>query len=393
MEKQKKFVDELDKKKKDKKKITIYVIIFMAVLAAFFGGFFGAPYIGVLLDQPINMGRVLFYLASTVFICYCAAIFHVVLHEAGHLIFGLITGYQFISFRIFSYIWIKEEGKITRKRFSLAGTGGQCIMSPPPLKEGKIPYLWYNLGGVLANVFVSLLLMFFYYYFKPRGFWGEVLLLTFMVGFILALLNGIPLNNGEVLNDGYNIVAIGRSSLSMYAFWLQLKIMEEMAKKKRLKDLPGDWFISPKEEELDNVMVSTIPVFACNRLLDMKEFKQTKEKIEYLLGGKVKMAGIHKILLKIDLLYLTLILSHNQEEISRIYTKELKKYMKQLHSLLPVMRTEYAYALLSDKDLQKAEKMKERFEKAASKYPYPQEVLGERELMEEAEALYHKREE
>lgn len=37
--------------------------------------------------------------------------------------------------------------------------------------------------------------------------------------------------------------------------------------------------------------------------------------------------------------------------------------------------------------------MKERFEKAASKYPYPQEVLGERELMEEAEALYHKREE
>ena len=215
MEKQKKFVDELDKKKKDKKKITIYVIIFMAVLAAFLVGFFGAPYIGGLLDQPINMGRGLFYLASTVFICYCAAIFHVVLHEAGHLIFGLITGYQFISFRIFSYIWIKEEGKITRKRFSLAGTGGQCIMSPPPLKEGKIPYLWYNLGGVLANVFVSLLLMFFYYYFKPRGFWGEVLLLTFMVGFILALLNGIPLNNGELLNDGYNIVAIGRSSMSM----------------------------------------------------------------------------------------------------------------------------------------------------------------------------------
>ncbi len=393
MEKQKKIVDELDKKKKDKKNITIYVIIFMAILAAFFGGFFGAPYIGVLLDQPINMGRVLFYLASTVFICYCAAIFHVILHEAGHLIFGLMTGYQFISFRIFSYIWIKEEGKITRKRFSLAGTGGQCIMSPPSLKEGKIPYLWYNLGGVLANVFVSLLLMFFYYYFKPRGFWGEILLLTFMVGFFLALLNGIPLNNGELLNDGYNIVVIGRSSMSMYAFWLQLKIMEEMAKKKRLKDLPKDWFIFPKEEEMNNIMVTTISVFVCNRLLDMKEFKQTKEKIEYLLGAAIKMAGIHQILLKIDLLYLTLILSHNQEEISRIYTKELKKYMKQFRSLLPVMRTEYTYALLFERDLQKAENIKKRFEKAASKYPYPQEVLGERELMEEAEALYHKRKE
>ncbi len=179
----------------------------------------------------------------------------------------------------------------------------------------------------------------------------------------------------------------------MYAFWLQLKIMEEMAKKKRLKDLPKDWFIFPKEEEMNNIMVTTISVFVCNRLLDMKEFKQTKEKIEYLLGAAIKMAGIHQILLKIDLLYLTLILSHNQEEISRIYTKELKKYMKQFRSLLPVMRTEYTYALLFERDLQKAENIKKRFEKAASKYPYPQEVLGERELMEEAEALYHKRKE
>ena len=53
---------------------------------------------------------------------------------------------------------------------------------------------------------------------------------------------------------------------------------------------------------MNNIMVTTISVFACNRLLDLKEMEQTKEKIEYLLGAAIKMAGIHKILLKIDLL-------------------------------------------------------------------------------------------
>ena len=36
----------------------------------------------------------------------------IIIHEAGHLIFGLLTGYTFVSFRIGSLTIIKEDGKL-----------------------------------------------------------------------------------------------------------------------------------------------------------------------------------------------------------------------------------------------------------------------------------------
>jgi hypothetical protein len=47
-----------------------------------------------------------------------------------------------------------------------------------------------------------------------------------------------------------------------------------------------------------------------------------------------------------------------------------------------VLRTEYALALLFEKDTLKAEKSQKEFDKVAKTYPYPQEVESERELMQ-----------
>ena len=51
-----------------------------------------------------------------------------------------------------------------------------------------------------------------------------------------------------------------------------------------------------------------------------------------------------------------------------------------------VLRTEYAYALLEEKDGEKAGKIREEFEKMAEKYPYPCDIEAERELMETADS-------
>ena len=84
---------------------------------------------------------------------YAALLLQIVIHEAGHLVFGLVTGYQFVSFRIWNMMWLKKDGKIQFKRMSLAGTGGQCLMSPPDLADGKMPVLLYNFGGAIMNLF------------------------------------------------------------------------------------------------------------------------------------------------------------------------------------------------------------------------------------------------
>lgn len=81
----------------------------------------------------------------------------VLLHEGGHLVCGLATDYRFVSFRIFNLTFIRKDGKLCIKRFSLAGTGGQCLLTPPERPLEDIPTTLYNLGGVLANLLTAIL--------------------------------------------------------------------------------------------------------------------------------------------------------------------------------------------------------------------------------------------
>ena len=46
-----------------------------------------------------------------------------------------------------------------------------------------------------------------------------------------------------------------------------------------------------------------------------------------------------------------------------------------------IIRAEYAYALLVEKDEKKAAEWLNSFEKVAKTYPYPRDIEGERELI------------
>ena len=79
-----------------------------------------------------------------------------VIHESGHLVMGLRSGYGFVSFRIGSLTWIKENGKLVRKKFSIAGTGGQCVMMPPDSENPEdVPFALYLSGGGLFNLILA----------------------------------------------------------------------------------------------------------------------------------------------------------------------------------------------------------------------------------------------
>ena len=88
---------------------------------------------------------------------YGAIMVQLVIHEAGHLVFGLATGYRFNSYRIFNLMWLKEDGKIRFRKLSVAGTGGQCLMNPPDLQDGKMPVMLYNFGGAILNLISALI--------------------------------------------------------------------------------------------------------------------------------------------------------------------------------------------------------------------------------------------
>ncbi|MGX8680825.1 MAG: site-2 protease family protein, partial [bacterium] len=88
---------------------------------------------------------------------------HLIVHEAGHMVFGLLTHYRFSSFRIGSWMLQKNASGFHLKRFSIPGTAGQCLMVPPQ-DQKNFPYVLSNLGGGLANLIVSGLSLVAYFY-------------------------------------------------------------------------------------------------------------------------------------------------------------------------------------------------------------------------------------
>lgn len=311
---------------------------------------------------------------------YVAMLLQIAIHEAGHLVFGLLSGYKFCSYRIFSLMWVRDGERIHLRRFSLAGTGGQCLMEPPELVNGEIPVVLYNLGGSLMNILAGF--FFLLLSFAGGGFLSAFFQITALVGFVFALMNGIPLRMGEVDNDGYNALSLRRDKTALRAFWVQMKISAETARGTRLRDMPEEWFEVPTDEAMKNSMLATIGVFACNRLMDEQRFEEADALMERMFTNGSGMAGLYRGLMICDRMYVELLGESRGEIIDGWLTKEQKKLMGSMKTYPGVIRTEYALALLHRRDEAAAEKVKARFEKYARTYPYPADIASERELME-----------
>ena len=312
---------------------------------------------------------------------YVGIFLQLIIHEAGHLVFGLKSRYQFSSFRIGSFMWLKENNKIVCRRLSLAGTGGQCLMVPPQMQDGKIPVIMYNLGGCIMHLVASAVFLIIYFLIPKGTVISLFCLMMVLIGVVIALMNGIPLRLGTVDNDGYNALSLGKNPDAMQAFWLQLKVNEQIAKGIRLKDMPDEWFVVPDDEAMQNSMVATQGVFATNRLMDQQRFEDADRLIAHLLEIDSGIIGLHRNLMICDRMYCELIHDNRKEILEEMLTREQIKFMKAMKKFPSVVRTEYAYALLALKDTAKVNAARELFEKVAKTYPYPSDVQSERELI------------
>lgn len=309
----------------------------------------------------------------------------IIIHEGGHLVFGLASGYRFGSFRVFSWIWVKENGRIRCKRLSLAGTAGQCLMNPPPIKDGKIPVVLYNLGGCIANLVASLLALACMFLFGKAALISVACAPFLLIGVLLAVTNGIPMHAGLVDNDGYNALSLSRDPLAAQAFWKQLAVYGEITRGVRLRDMPDEWFALPNEKDLKNSMMATVAVFACNRLSDAHRFAEADDLAQRLLSADTAINGLHRALLTCERICFEAVTQKRPEVMAALLSVQQKQYMKQMKKISTVLRTVYIYALLCENDYNKAEDTKRRFEKLASRYPYPNDLLIDREWMELAE--------
>ena len=376
-------MSESKKKKKSPWKSILLIALFLGCSFGF-GLFLGTVLDPILEDVPVKQ-----FIPGFIGVYVFLLLFYflqIVLHEAGHLLFGLLTGYEYSSFRIGSFMWVKLNGKIQLKRHSLAGTGGQCLMAPPDLVDGKIPYALYNFGGCIVNLVVSVIPLALVLVFWQPTYWHFMVVMWSAIGLFFALTNGIPMKMQGMPNDGHNAMSLGKNPKALKAFWLQMKIVEQIALGKRLRDLPVEWFELPDEEGMKNSLIATIAVFACNRMVDSGKYEEAAELMERMVNRKSGMVGIHKHLLNIDRMYCEMVGENRPEKLEELYDDELKKIMKAMKKSPSVHRTQYLYFKYVEKDEKKAALAMIMFEKTAKTYPYPHEIEGERELIAYAES-------
>ncbi len=312
-----------------------------------------------------------------------------ILHEAGHLVFGLLSGYRFSSFRIGNTMLLRTSKGWSLKRMKLAGTGGQCLMIPPELVEGRMPIVAYNLGGVIMNLITASIALAILLLMETKGYLFFFLIVFSAAGILIAILNGVPLKLGLVDNDGYNTLSLKRSKKALRAFWIQLKINQAQSEGIRLKDMPSSWFDLPDESDMGNTIISALAVFNENRLMDEQRFEEAEALIKKLLDSQMISIGLYEKLLIADFIYIEAITTKSKEAIDKLYNKEQAAFMKAMKSFPSVIRTEYALALLNNDERNRDEALK-RFERISKTYPNPSDIVSEGELIKAAEAILGK---
>lgn len=316
---------------------------------------------------------------AVVLLCFYAGILiQTVLHEGGHMIFGLLTGYGFVSFRILRWTWVRLDGKIAVRRYSLPGTLGQCLLSPPEGYDdmADAPYVLYHLGGALVNLIAAVVLMCLTLLIP--GLYGRMVCVGLaLAGVLLACTNAIPNEPGVLNNDGRNLLELRRSADARRDMHKQLKITALQADGLRLREMPEDLFAVNEESAKVSMISAFVFCVQENLFLDQQMFEEAETLIALLTEQETYLISrIQQALLQTDRLYLRALAGE-----SAAPTKKELKTLKAYRALLPVCRTNYALALAAG-ETETAEALLAEFERLASNYPYSGDLASERALVE-----------
>ena len=361
--------------------IVIGMLIGFGLVLAGFAVFSDRP-ISELMNAIVSVDMVVTMIASFMAVIL-ALVLQTLIHEAGHLVFGLLTGYRFVSFRIFNLTIINKAGKFAFRRFSVLGTAGQCLMSPPaniPLHQA--PYALYNLGGVIANITVAtialaaLLLV-------DRANYGPFMIMflsfTVLSGLVLTFLNGIPMKIGGMPNDGFNGLYLGRSANSRVCFGRQLLINEQLQNGIRLGDMPDEWF-EIIDINLDDPLQLNVAIMKASRLIDRYDFAGALREFEYLCESAKKFVIFNREV-DSELVFLYLV-TGAVDKAKALYTKQLEAYvMHYAKTMSSKDRVRFALALYADNNPERALRLINNLKNHAHCYLLQGEVESDLAIM------------
>lgn len=368
-----------EKSSKRVKKISRLLIGFL--ITAVIGYTIG--YLSITWFPEASGGELFFIFPALIIFILLGYVIQILIHEAGHLVFGLLSGYQFSSFRVGNVVLFKQDGQFKTGKYSIPGTGGQCLMGPPAYNDGSFPFVLYNSGGVLMNLIATVVIGLFL--FAGLSLWVNLAIIGFILGGLLtAATNGIPMTIGGIPNDAQNIRVMKEDKNLRYAFWFQLHANHLLTDGKRPKELELaiDDLDGIAETDLDQPLNTAIHLIRYNRSLDGHNFVEAKKILDEFAPYERNMMPLYQKELQFERLFLELVGGNRSEMVETLYTDELLKHAKRVKGWPNHKRVLMAYDWFHKRDKEKAAASYEELKKVAETHPVLGEVRMELDLAE-----------
>jgi len=295
---------------------------------------------------------ILVFILPPIFVIVCLFI-HIILHELGHTIFGLIENYEFYAFGIGSYAFIKENGKIKFKKYKIPGFGGYSLMLPPKSQNHKIPYFWYFSGGIIFNIGTTILFLLLIIYIPLNETMLMFSLAFILMGLYSGIISALPLKIAGG-TDGCKILAIYKNNQTHEYFYNAYMIISKLFEGIRMKEMPKKLFIVPDCANFNNPIFAGVKNAEADRYYDNMEYEKAEKSYKSLISENITLAKVVENEVLCQILYFEII-KGNEEETANLMTKKLKKYIKSTYNNITKKRLMFAYTLLIEKNVKESE--------------------------------------
>lgn len=331
-----------------RKKFNPILILFVAL--GMICGIFGGNMIEYLENNGLSSPFSLLFIMAIFIISICVV---PIIHESGHLVMGLITGYDFVSFRIGNFAIVKENNKLKKKKFNVVGTGGQCILSYKKVEyPEEIPYFWYHFGGVFFNFLATAICMGVTIFSKNilinvgLGIFAAISLVT-------GIINIIPTKATGIGSDGYNLMIFRKSAIDRIANYKILLLNALQYQGIKLEDMPKE-ITTFTEEEKSCEFGTALSIIEANLLMNQHDFKSA-EKIYRSVVENEETYALYQNESKCEMMFCMIMNGCSIEEINKIYDKNIRQYVMMTgKTYIMRKRLMYAYYLIIEKKSRKS---------------------------------------
>jgi len=167
-------------------------------------------------------------LITTIIYLTLSDILHTIIHELGHLVGGIFSGYKFFSFQFANFKLRKYQNTGTYSLHFESELCGQCVMIPKSTACKK--YILYNIAGIFFN-FALFLIVGIFTIISYNNL--PTYILVFMYAFLIIginklLSNAIPHTNNSKLNDMSIILMLHGSKQTLADYIHYLCFYEKM---------------------------------------------------------------------------------------------------------------------------------------------------------------------